>query len=112
MIHLMHFAVVLISIGLLGLWWQERVLAREARERAEQLAAQNEDHRLALDALLDVLERDAGGLTARIAEHGLLADAILKNAPGLLRVEPELSNWLNRHDRFWKALHAAAAPQR
>lgn len=111
MIHLMSLAVGLVVFGLFNLWLRERSTALQARERAAQLAAQNEKQRIALAAFFDVLEGHTGGLTARIDEHGMLAEAIQKNAPGLVRIEPELPNWLNRHDCFWKALRAAAALQ-
>ena len=109
MVHLILFAAVLFAVGFFNLWQRERSRARKARERAAQLAAENENRRVALAALFTVLEGDAGGLDARIDEHGLLADAIHKNAPELVRIEPEVPGWLNRHDRFCKALRAAAA---
>jgi uncharacterized protein YjcR len=109
MIHLVLLAVALVATGLFDLWQRERSTARKVREQAAQLADENKKQRLALAAFFEVLEGDAGGLAARIDEHGKLAEAIQKSAPGLVRVEPEVPNWLNRHDRFWKALRAAAA---
>lgn len=100
-----------VAIVAIRLWQRERSTAREAREHAAQLADENKKHRLALAAVIDVLEGAAGGLAARIDEHGKLAEAIQKSAPGLVRIEPEVPYWLNRHDRFWKALRAAAALQ-
>jgi len=111
MIHLVLLAVASVAIGLFNLWQLERSTARKAREHAARLSDENKKHRLALAAFFDVLEGDAGGLTARIDEHGKLAEAIKRSAPGLVRIEPEVPNWLNRHDRFWKALRAAAALQ-
>jgi hypothetical protein len=111
MIHIVLVTVALVAIGLFNLWHRERTTAREAREHAAQLADEVKKHRVALAAVFDVLEGAAGGLAARIDEHGKLAEAIQKNAPGLVRIEPEVPNWLNRHDRFWKALRAAAALQ-
>lgn len=111
MINLVLVIVALVAIGLFSLWRRERSTAREARERAAQLADENKKQRLALDAVFEVLASDAGGLAARIDEHEKLARAIEKSAPGLVRIEPDVPNWLNRHDCFWKALRAAATLQ-
>jgi uncharacterized protein YjcR len=111
LIYVVLATVALAAIGLFNLWQRERMTARQAREHAAQLADENKRHRLALAAVFEVLDGDAGGLEARIDEHGKLAEAIHKSAPGLVRIEPEVPNWLNRHDRFWKALRAAAALQ-
>lgn len=111
MIYAVLATVALATIALFNLWQKERTAARQVRKHAAQLAEENKKHRLALAAVFEVLEGDAGGLAARIDEHGKLAEAIHKNAPGLVRIEPDVPNWLNRHDRFWKALRAAAAIQ-
>jgi Tfp pilus assembly protein PilN len=105
----LFFGAALVAIAFCILWRVERSKTLDARQRAAQLAQENEQRKATLVALFGVLEGEAGGVTERIHEHNRLASAIQKRAPELVRVEPDLVRWLNRHDRFYKALRTAAA---
>lgn len=63
MTQLLLVAAALIALAFYAQWQRERETARSARERAARLAKENEQGRITLSALLQVLVEESGGVS-------------------------------------------------
>lgn len=99
--------VVAIVLAFLFIWRIHVEIRREARADAQRFASESARQRQQLQVIVTVILEQDGGVARRLAEHERLVKAITTEAPHLAKTVPELADWLNRHDQFYKSISAA-----
>lgn len=99
--------VVAIALAFLCIWRIHVEVRREARADAVRFASESVRWREQLQIIVTVILEQDGGIARRMAEHERLVLAIATKAPHLAKAVPELAEWLNRNDQFYKSISAA-----
>lgn len=106
--HVVTFCcVVAIALAFLCIGRIHADIRREAQADAKHYASESARRRQQLHVIVTVIQEKDGGVARRIAEHERLVRAITTEAPHLVEAVPELADWLNRHDQFYKSISAA-----
>jgi hypothetical protein len=99
--------VVAIALAFFCIWCIHVEIRREARADAKRFASESAMRRQQLQVIVTLILEKDGGVAQRMAEHERLVQAIATEAPHLAKAVPELAEWLNRHDQFYKSISAA-----
>lgn len=99
--------VIAIALAFLCIWCIHVEIRREARADAKRFASESALQRQQLKSIVTVILEKDGGVARRMAEHERLVQAITNEAPHLVKAVPELAEWLNGHDQFYKSISAA-----
>lgn len=78
-------------------------------ERRAKLADEMEVTKRYLSSIFCVLNSHVGGITKRLSESSLIAEAIYTNAPELFTKCGGLAYWLHANDQFLAELYAVSA---